>query len=281
MKAYLRIILGKIVSVLRERWNLRLENVALRHQIAVLERSENRPQFTNVDRLFWVILSTFWARWPEAMEIVQADTVKRWRQRGFWHYLLGKGRRHRPGRPAIEPEIRTLIQLMSLNNVLWGAPRIHDELLKLGVNVCQTTVAKYMVRRPGPPSQSWRTFLRNHTRGLLTSEILPRPICRLRALRTQVAVAVNRWLTAKFRKPLSYHPAPARDIEGEPVRCQAILPFSKPEDHCLDRLCESRPTSCEAVIQQPISAQDTGHRVVSGKQWIYVYCSAQGTCQNP
>jgi len=128
--------------------------MALSHQIAVLERSAKRPQFTNGDRLFWHTLSTLWPRWPEALEIVQTDTVKRWRQRGFWHYLLGKRRRRRPGRPAIEPEIRTLIQLMSLNNVLWGAPRIHGELLKLGVNVCQTTVAKYMVRRPGPPSKN-------------------------------------------------------------------------------------------------------------------------------
>jgi hypothetical protein len=174
MKKYLWRILRKIVSVLRERWHLRLENVELRHQIAVLERSGKRPQFTNVDRLFWVTLSTLWARWPEALEIVQADTVKRWRQCGFWHNLLGKGSRRRPGRPAIKPEIRSLIRRMSLNNVLWGAPRIHGERLKLGVNVCKTTVAKYMVRRPGPPSQNWLTFLRNHTRGLVTSEILPR-----------------------------------------------------------------------------------------------------------
>jgi len=121
MKANLRLILRKIVSALRERWHLCLDNIALRHQIAVLERSGNRPQFTNGDRLFWVTLSTLWPRWPEALEIMQAETVKRWRQRGFWHYVLGKGRRRRPGRPAIEPEIRSLIQRMSRKNLLWGA----------------------------------------------------------------------------------------------------------------------------------------------------------------
>ena len=132
MKTYLRLILRKIVSALCERWDLVLENVALRHQIDVLERSGRRPQFSNVDRMVWVTLSTVWPRWPEALEIVHADTVKRWRRQGFRHYLLGKSRRRRPGRPAIEPEIRSLIQRMSRQNVLWGAPQIHGELLKRG-----------------------------------------------------------------------------------------------------------------------------------------------------
>ena len=174
MKTYLRLILRKIVSVLCERWDLVLENVALRHQIDVLERSGRRPQFTNADRLLWVFLATVWPRWPEALKIVHADTVKRWRRQGFRHYLLGKSRRRRPGRPAIEPEIRSLIRRMNRQNGFWGAPRIHGELLKLGVDVCQTTVAKYMVRRVAPPSQRWGTFLRNHARELVP----PRNISR-------------------------------------------------------------------------------------------------------
>ncbi len=97
MKTYLRLILRKIVSALCERWDLVLENVALRHQIVVLERSGRRPQFTNADRLVWVFLSTVWPRWPEALEIVHADTVKRRRRQGFRHYLLRKNRRRRRG----------------------------------------------------------------------------------------------------------------------------------------------------------------------------------------
>ena len=128
MKTYLRLILRKIVSALCERWDLVLENMALRHQIDVLKRSGIRPQFTNADRLVWVFLSTVWPRWPEALEIVNADTVKRWRRQGVRHYLLGKSRRRGPGRPAIKPEIRSLIQRMSQQNILWGAPRIHGEL---------------------------------------------------------------------------------------------------------------------------------------------------------
>lgn len=223
MKTYLRLILRKIVSALCERWDLVLENMALRHQIDVLKRSGIRPQFTNADRLVWVFLSTVWPRWPEALEIVHADTVKRWRQQGFRYYLLGKSRRRRPGRPAIEPEIRSLIQRMSRQNVLWGAPRIHGELLKLGVNVCQTTVAKYMVRRVGPSSQRWGAFLRNHVRELVPSAIFSRLIRSFRSLITRIAGAVNCRLTGLFCNLLSPPATTARRIVDEPVSCQSIL----------------------------------------------------------
>jgi hypothetical protein len=113
MKTYLRLILRKIISTLCERWDLVLENLALRHQVDVLNRSGRRPQFTNTDRLVWVFLSTVWPRLPEALDIVNADTLKRWRRQCFRHYLLGKSQQFRPGRPAIEPEIRSLIQRMS------------------------------------------------------------------------------------------------------------------------------------------------------------------------
>ncbi len=156
MKTHLRLVLRKIVSALCERWDLVLENMALRHQLDVLKRSGRRPQFTNADRLVWVVLSTVWARWQEALEIMNADTVKRWRQQGLRHYLLGKSRRRRSGRPAIEPEIRSLIQRMSRQNVLWGAPRIHGELLK--------SVSMY----PRPRSQStWSAALTSrHSAGV-------------------------------------------------------------------------------------------------------------------
>ena len=96
MKTYLRLILRKIVSTLCERWDLVLENMALRHQIDVLKRSGIRPQITNADRLVWVFLSTVWPRWPEALEIVHADTVKRWRRQGFRHYLRFVNRKASP-----------------------------------------------------------------------------------------------------------------------------------------------------------------------------------------
>ena len=196
--------------------------MALRHQIDVLERSGKQPQFTNADRLVWVTLSTVWPRWPEALEIVNADTVKRWRRQSFRHYLMGKSRRRRPGRPAMEPEIRSLIRRMSRQNGLWGAPRIHGELLKLGVDVCHTTVAKYMVRGVGPLSQRWGTFLRNHARELFPSEIFPRLIRSFRSLITRIAGAVKRWLTDFFRNLLNLPATSAGRIADESVSCHSI-----------------------------------------------------------
>ena len=197
--------------------------MALKHQLDTLECSGKCPQFTIADRLLWVILSIVWPRWPEALEIVRADTVKRWRRHGFRHYLLGKSRRRRPGRPAIKPEIRTLIQRMSRQNLLWGAPRIHGELLKLGVDVCQTTVAKYMVRRVGPPSQRWGTFLRNHARKVVPSAIFSKLIRSFRSFITRIAGAVNCWLTDLFCNLLSPPATTVRRIVDEPVSCQSIL----------------------------------------------------------
>jgi hypothetical protein len=167
-------------------------------------------------------LSTFWSRWPEALEIVQADTVLRWRRQGFRHYLLGKNRRRRPGRPAIESEIQSLIRRMSRQNWLWGGPRIHGELLKPGIDVWQTMVAKYMDRRVGPPSQHWNTFLRNRARELVPVEIFQRPIRRFRSLITWISGAVKRQLTGLFRNLPSLPATSARQIVDEPVSCQSI-----------------------------------------------------------
>ncbi len=156
---------------------------------------------------------------------MHADTVKRWRRQGFRYYLLGNSRRCRPGRPAIEPEIRSLIQRMSRQNVLWGAPRIHGELLKLGVDVCQTTVAKYMVRRVGPGSQRWGTFFRNHARQVVLSAIFSRLIRSFRSLIIRVAGAVNCWLTGLFCNLMSPPATSVGRIADEPTSCQSILRF--------------------------------------------------------
>ena len=221
MKTYLRLKLGMIVSALCERWDLVLENMALRHQIDVFKRCGIRPHFRNADRMVWVFLSTVWPRWPEALEIVTVDTVKRWRRQGFRHYLLGKGRRRRPGRPAIEPEIRSLIRRISLQNGVWGAPRIHGEFLKLGVDVCQTAVAKYMDRRVGPASQRRGIFLCNHARVFVPSKIFPRLIKSFRSLITRVAGAVKHRLTGLFRNLLSLSARSEGRIIDESVSCQS------------------------------------------------------------
>ena len=136
-----------------------LEILALRHQLKVLERSRpRRLRLAKADRRFWAWLSAAWSGWRAALVIVKPETVIAWHRQGVRLFWTWKSRR-RNGRPSVAAEIRSLIQTMSKDNPLWGAPRIHGELLKLGVDVSQATVAKYMARPTMPPSQSWRTFL--------------------------------------------------------------------------------------------------------------------------
>jgi hypothetical protein len=138
------------------------ENLALRQQLAVLHRNASRPRLQSRDRIFWVWLSRLWIGWRSALVIVQPDTVVRWHRQGFRLHWRWISRRRRGGRPAIPREIRDLIRRMADANPLWGVPRIHGELLKLGIDVSQAAVAKYMPRRRKPPSPTWRAFLENH-----------------------------------------------------------------------------------------------------------------------
>jgi putative transposase len=153
--------LSAVRTRLRQRLDLLLEFIVLRHQLAVLQRTgTRRPCFRPSERLFWVSLSRWWANWQRSLIIVQPATVLRWRRRSLWAiWLSGSSRRWRGGRPRISGEVRALIVRMSQENFLWGAPRIHGELLKLGLNVSQTTVSRYMCQgavirppRPGAPS---------------------------------------------------------------------------------------------------------------------------------
>jgi hypothetical protein len=180
MKTLIHTLFNWITSGLRERWYLWLEIIALRHQLDVLKRSAKRPQFSPADRGLWVILSSVWSSWPQAVDIMKADTVRRWRRQGLRYHLKWKRGRKRPGRPPIASETRQLIREMSRDNRLWGAPRIRGELLKLGIKVSQTTVAKYMDRRRGP-SPTWRTFWRMHAPDPHVNELYTGLCGRLRA----------------------------------------------------------------------------------------------------
>jgi putative transposase len=146
----------------RSRAALQLEVLALRHQLQVRQRTRpRRLRLANPDRWLWVVLLRLWTGWRTALVIVKPETVIAWHRRGFRLWWAWRSRR-RIGRPTVPADIRTLIRTMAQANPRWGAPRIHGELLKLGIDVCQATVAKYMVRPRQPPSQTWRTFLRNH-----------------------------------------------------------------------------------------------------------------------
>jgi hypothetical protein len=156
----------------RTRTALLLESIALRHQIAVLERSRIcRPCFRFWDRLFWILFSRWWPEWRDSLIIVQPETVLRWRRDGWtalWRYRA-RGR-WRGGRPRVSSEVCHLIVQMARENSLWGAPRIHGELQMLGFSVSQATVSRYMPARSRSPGQSWRTFLRSQAMAFSHSE---------------------------------------------------------------------------------------------------------------
>ena len=159
MAGMITLILIGLLRGIRTHRALLLENLALRHQLAVLQRSAPRLRLRRSDRLFWVLLSRLWSGWRDGVSIVQPAAVIRWQRSGFKLVWTRKSRRHGPGRRAVAPEVRALIRRMSQANALWGAPRIHGELQKLGLEISQATVSKYMVRLRKPPSQTWRTFL--------------------------------------------------------------------------------------------------------------------------
>jgi hypothetical protein len=163
-------------SVLKSRAALQLENVALRHQIGVLQRSaKKRLPLNNADRPLWIGLSRAWTEWRSALKILKPDTVIGWHRKAFRMFWTWKVRRGRPGRPAVSAEIRALIRRMSRENSGWGAPRIHGELLKLGIDIGETSVSKYLVRSGKPPSQTWRTFLENHLQNLVSVDFFTVP----------------------------------------------------------------------------------------------------------
>ena len=183
------LILTGLLRVLRTRRALVLENLALRHQLAVLQRAAPRPRLGTSDRLFWVLLSRLWSGWADAVSVVQPATVIRWQRTGFELFWTWKSRRTRPGRPAVAPEVRALIRRMSKANPLWGAPRIHGELQKLGLEISQATVSKYLVRHRKPPSQTWRTFLDNHLRSLVAVDFFTVPTVMFKVLFVFVVLA--------------------------------------------------------------------------------------------
>ena len=169
--------LAILISPFRSKSRLEAENAVLRHQLIVLRRKmRGRPQLTNDDRWFFIQLYRWFPFILQVLTIIRPETLVRWHRAGFRCYWRWRSRAL-GGRPQIDTELRALIRRMSMENPLWGAPRIHGELLKLGFEVAQSSVAKYIVKRRGPPSQGWRTFLRN-TSTLHKCEVPRRPLYR-------------------------------------------------------------------------------------------------------
>jgi transposase InsO family protein len=185
--------------------NLTAENIALRQQLIVLKRYQNRPTLKERDRLFWVLLSRIWSGWRSAVLIVQPDTVVRWHKRAFKLYWRRKSRGGKLGRPPLNPEVKSLIIQMADASSLWGAPKIHGELLKLGIDVSERTVSGILRRcRPKPPSQIWRTFIRNHMPDMAAIDFLVVPTIRFRLLYVFVVLSHARRQVIHFN--VTEHP---------------------------------------------------------------------------
>jgi len=188
MSVFLALLLT-LRSCARSHAVLQLEVLALRHQVQVLQRTRpRRMRLEKADRWLRMSLSRVWTEWRSALVIVKPETVIAWHRRGFQMFWPWKSRR-RTGRPTVPADVRVLIRTMSQTNSRWGAPRIHGELLTLGIDVCQATVAKYMVRCRRPPSQTWRTFLTNHVEQLMAADFFVVPTATGRLLFVLVILA--------------------------------------------------------------------------------------------
>src|SRR3989475_5886812 len=186
---------------------LALENLALHQQLAVYKRTMTQPRLRTADRFFWVGLARVWAGWRQPLVIVTPDTVLRWQRRRFRaHWTKVSGRPTR-GRPPVNAEIKVLIMRMAAANPLWGAPRIHGELLKLGLDVTERTVSRLLPKRRSPPSQTWRTFLANHVRDLVSIDFFTVPTARLRVLFVLVVLHHHRRRVVHFN--VTEHPTAA------------------------------------------------------------------------
>src|SRR6202165_3068874 len=204
MREAFSLIWTALVGLFRSRASLAAEVLVLRHQINVLRRnSPKRQTFSPADRLILVGLYRLAPTALSALAIVKPETVIKWHRAGFRSYWSWKSRRG-GGRPAVPREVRKLIREMSRANPLWGAPRIHGELLKLGIEIGETSVGKYMVRRRKPPSQIWRVFLENHVKSMVSIDFFTVPTIRFQVLYVFLVVAHERRRIVHFN--VTAHP---------------------------------------------------------------------------
>jgi transposase InsO family protein len=274
MRDLLNLIRWMLLGLFRSRTWLEAENLALRHQLNVLHRrSPKRPVFSNFDRLIFVCLYRIAPRILDAVSIVEPETVIRWHRAGFRSLWRWKSRR-RAGRPQVSSEVRRLIRDMSLANPLWGAPRIHGELLKLGIDIGQTSVGKYMARRRRPPSQGWKTFLLNHADGITSIDMFVVPTISFRLLYGLLVLRHDRrrilwlgvtahptaeWIARQVTEACAWESAPqylihdrdrvygeafTRRIRAMGIRDRPTAPRSPWQNGCAERLIGSIRREC-------------------------------------
>jgi hypothetical protein len=224
MITYLSALASLLSFRVRSRASLELELVALRHQVAVLRRQrKGRLQLSSTDRLLWVWLYRIWPQALNTMMLVKPATVIQWHRNGFRLYWLWRSGSRHSGRPKMSPETRDLIRQMSVANPLWGAPRIHGELLKLGIAVSQATAGRYLPWRPRVPSPNWRSFLHNHLTDIAAIDMFVVATATFRLLYALIVLGHDRrkiihfevtahptqhWLARQMTKAFPWNTAP-------------------------------------------------------------------------
>jgi transposase InsO family protein len=267
-------ILAVLTSPFKSKSRLEAENAALRHQLIVLRRKvQGRIRLTNNDRWFFIQLYCWFPSILQVVTIVQPETLVRWHRAGFRCYWRWKSR-SRGGRPQVETDLRALIRRMSMENPLWGAPRIHGELLKLGFEVAQSSVAKYMVKRGGPPRQGWRTFLRNHAPDIAAMDLFVVPTIGFNLLYAFIIVRLDRrdlvwinvttnptaeWIAGQLTEAFPWDEAPrylirdrdriygtivTRRMRAMGIRDKPTAPVSPWQNGCAERLIGSIRREC-------------------------------------
>jgi len=207
MIEFIRLCVGFLAATFRSRAALQTENLALRHQLGVYQRSVKRPKVKPADRILWSLLAKAWTGWKDALIFVKPDTVIRWQRSRFkeyWRKLSGSGKR---GRPPVAEEVIDLIRIMSSMNPMWGSPRIVGELAKLGITVTKSTVDKYRVCVRKPPSPTWRAFLKNHAREIVSIDFMVVPTVRFKILYVFLLLCVERRRIIHFA--VTEHPTAA------------------------------------------------------------------------
>lgn len=274
MITVLRLLLAAARLCFRSRFRLQTENLVLRHQVNVLRRTvQRRVRTTSSERLLFVWLYRLWPGVLRLVTILRPETVVRWHRQGWRAYWRWKSC-GMSGRPKVDKDIRDLIREISLANPLWGAPRIHGELLKLGIEVAQSTVSKYMPEGGRPSGQTWWTFLRNHADGIASIDLFVVPTITFKLLfglvvlrhdrREIVSFAVTRhptaeWLARQISEAFPWNTAPRylvrdrdrsygevfqRRLQSMGIRDRPITPRSPWQNAYVERLIGSIRREC-------------------------------------
>src|SRR5260370_40258685 len=262
MTDLLKLIFGILASRFKARATLEGEKLVVGPEVNVLGgRTAKRPHLSNADRFLFVWLYRWFPSVLEVVAIVRPETIIRWHRAGFRAYWRWRSR-NRVGRPKVSAELRTLIGEMSRANALWGAPRIHGELLKLGFEVAQSTVARYMCRHSRPPSQGWRTFLSNHADGIAGDDRFVLPTIAFQILYCLVIVRHGRRLRVSFG--VTANPT------AEWISRQVTEAF--PWDHAPRYLIRDRDTSYGPVFLHRIRAMGIrDHPIAPRSPWQNAY----------